>query len=68
MSLTVIIPCYNEELIIEDTVNYLNKNINNIDFEIILIDDFSNDKTLNILNELSSKYKNIKIFKNKKKD
>ena len=68
MSLTVIIPCYNEELIIEDTVNYLNKNINNIDFEIILIDDFSNDKTLNILNELSSKYKKIKIFKNKKKD
>ena len=67
MSLTVIIPCYNEELIIEDTVNYLNKNINNIDHEIILIDDFSNDKTLNILNDLSTKYKNIKIFKNKKK-
>ena len=36
------------------------------DFELIICDDFSQDKTLSILNEYASKYDKIKVFQNAK--
>lgn len=63
MSLSIIIPCHNEEKVIINTVSTLNNIIKNINFEIILINDFSKDKTYNQFLKLSKSYKNI-IFKN----
>jgi biofilm PGA synthesis N-glycosyltransferase PgaC len=61
-SVSVIIPAYNEEDTIEDTV----KAVMNIDYsnisEIIVVNDGSKDYTLKILKSLKIKYKNLKIF------
>ena len=59
MSLSIIIPCHNEEEIIEETVNHLNRSLKNINFEIILINDFSYDKTWIKFKNLSKIYKNL---------
>ncbi len=54
MKLSIIIPCYNEELTIKKIIEKINKQ-NDIDKEIIIIDDFSTDKTKYILeNELKN--------------
>lgn len=55
--LSVIIPTYNSEKYIENTVNSLKKSQYPI-HEIILIDDSSNDNTISILSDF-----NIKIYK-----
>ena len=58
-----IIPCYNSELFIENTVNELEKTINedftNYNTEIILINDSSKDKTEEKIEELVKNHKNI---------
>lgn len=66
--LSIIIPCYNKEKTIKDTIENLeaqtiikNKKIN---VEVICIDDCSTDKTYNILRELKFKYPNITIYRN----
>lgn len=61
--LSIIIPVYNEELIIKQTVNSILKELykNKINFELILVDNGSFDSTPKILNML--KDKNIKIVK-----
>ena len=65
MSLSIIIPCHNEEEIIEETVNHLNRSLKNINFEIILINDFSYDKTWIKFKNLSKIYKNLVYINNK---
>jgi dolichol-phosphate mannosyltransferase len=67
MSLSVIIPCYNEEGIIKETANHISKSINKIEHEIIIIDDFSTDNTKKVLIEISKSIPNIKIIQNEKK-
>ena len=68
MSLSIIIPVYNEIDQLKFTIKKLlslKKKINN--FEIIFIDDFSNDNSFNYIKKISKKNSLIKIFKNKKK-
>ena len=68
MSLSIIIPVYNESRNLEKTVNNLKKIKKRIKkFNLIFVDDFSTDNTFNVLNKFSKKYSFIKIFKNKKK-
>lgn len=58
---SVLIPCHNEESVIAHTV----ENIRAMDyenFEIILIDDRSTDKTASIIHELEKKYDNVKAL------
>jgi glycosyltransferase involved in cell wall biosynthesis len=61
MSLTIIIPCRNEQKVIGETINiilkYITDKVN--EFEIIIINDFSTDNTLEELNKLAKT--NIKI-------
>ena len=61
MDLSIIIPAYNEEESIEPLVDCIYENLKNkkIDFETILIDDGSNDKTWNKIKNASKKFKNI---------
>ena len=66
MSLSIIIPCRNEEEIIENTINeitsHLINKINN--FEINVINDFSSDDTLKKIKIISKKNKKIKVYNN----
>lgn len=60
IKLSIIIPCYNEENFIGDLLNELLEKIN--PFEIIIVDDNSNDKSIKIIE--SFKNKKIKLIKN----
>ena len=66
MSLSIIIPCRNEEEIIEDTlneiINFLRDRIT--EFEINVINDFSNDNTFNKVKKMSGVEKKVKIYNN----
>ena len=59
---SMILSTFNEEAAIEKTINEIHKYIPNV--EIIVVDDNSKDRTLEILNKL--KKDNIKIFSRKK--
>ena len=50
LSISIIIPVYNEEKTILEILKKINKQkIKDVEFEIIVINDGSNDSTLNIL-------------------
>lgn len=59
--LSMIIPVYNDEKNIENSINSLLKQT--IQVDIIVVDDGSTDNTSNILNELKNKYNNIYYYK-----
>ena len=61
MKLSVIIPCFNEQKTIKEIINKIQKQ-EFIEKEIIVIDDGSNDKTREALEEIKSS--NIKIIFN----
>jgi len=65
--LSIIIPVKNEEELIINSIEKIFDEVKNIDFEIIIIDDFSHDRTLELIDQISKKYKNIKLYKNKKR-
>ena len=44
--LSIIIPARNEADSLEDILNYFEENLLDIDFEVLLINDFSDDETL----------------------
>ncbi len=64
MTVSIVVPLYNEE----ENVEVLHDRImevltaNNIDHEIIYVDDGSNDSTLQLLDKLQSKYKNVLVL------
>ena len=63
MKLSIIIPCYNEEKTIKDIILAI-QNADIKDYEIIIVDDCSNDNTKEILQSFNRK--EIKIFFQKK--
>jgi glycosyltransferase involved in cell wall biosynthesis len=65
MNLSIIIPAFNEEESIKPLVNLIFKNLdkNLENFEIILIDDGSNDKTWDEIVKISNKFENIVSIK-----
>lgn len=66
MKLSVIIPSYNEELSIEDTILKIYDELfrNNINHEIIIINDNSTDNTISIVNNLCSTIDTLSIINN----
>jgi len=67
MSLSIIIPVKNEEKIIEETLkHFANSWIKEIESEIIIIDDFSDDATLEKIKKFHDQNLNLKIIQNKK--
>lgn len=64
--LSIIIPIYNEEKNIKKLWVKIKRNIKIKKFEIIYVDDSSNDNTFNILKEISKKDKKVKFIIRKK--
>jgi len=66
MSLSIIIPCFNSEKYILKNIAKLKSYINKINYkyEVILIDDCSDDRTYEVVKNFIAQHKNIKIYKN----
>ena len=63
--LSVIIPCYNEKKTIQAILKKIIESLNNykiFDYEIIIVDDSSDDGTKELLNEIKNKEKMIVFF------
>jgi dolichol-phosphate mannosyltransferase len=67
MSLSIIIPCRNEEESIKNTIDKILGHLTGKieEFEINIINDFSNDNTLDIIKKISKVNKNVKVYDNK---
>lgn len=64
-SLSVIVPCYNEELVIAETYKRLKavaEKMSNIQTQIIFINDGSRDKTSYMLSSIAAADKNVKVL------
>jgi dolichol-phosphate mannosyltransferase len=66
MKLSVVIPAFNEEGSISETIDSLERAFDtvNIDHELFVINDNSNDRTLDILENLSKKYPSLRYETN----
>ena len=61
--LSIIVPVRNESNIIHDVFDYFFLNLKNIDYEVLIINDFSNDDTFEKTKVLVSKYSNFKSLR-----
>ena len=58
---SILVPCHNEELCVQDTIEHLSRN-NYPNFDIIAINDGSTDNTENLLEELSAKIDKLRVI------
>ena len=65
--LSIIIPLRNEIDNLENIKENFNKNLENYNFEVIFVNDFSTDGTFEKANLIAKKNNNFKVFNNKKK-
>ena len=63
-SLSIIVPCYNEEAVIQTTYERIKTVIDPLNYEcfIIFINDGSSDNTLNILKDITQKDSKVKVL------
>ena len=66
--ISIVTPTFNEEQNIEILCSEIKREMNklNIEYEHIVIDNFSTDKTISILKEICLKDKNLKVIINSK--
>lgn len=64
--LSVVTPCFNEESTVKDCVQRLAASLQNTDtsFEHILVDNASNDRTLDVMLELKSLHPHVRVLSN----
>lgn len=64
LDLSVVIACYNEEEILFNNLKKIKQNLDKSHFkyEIILVDDFSKDKTVEIANDILKIYNNVRLI------
>ena len=65
--LSIIVPVRNETNIIRDVFEYFFTNLKNINYEVLIINDFSSDDTFEKSETLAKNFKNFKVLNNKKK-
>ena len=65
--LSIIVPVRDESDSLKDILDYFSKNLININYEVLIINDFSKDNTLENARNLFDKSKNFKVFDNKTK-
>lgn len=61
--ITIMVPAHNEEVVIEDTVDYLMTKINYGNYEVLVTDDGSTDETPAILARLQKKYPKLRVIR-----
>ncbi len=68
ITLSIFIPCFNEEENITNALNSIKEGVKNINYEILVVDDASTDKTVEVIKEYKNANQNIniKIFQNQK--
>ena len=67
--LSIVVPCYNEESNLSLTYNEIIKSLKKTKinrYEIIFVDDYSTDRTQNVIKKILKQNKNTKIIVNKK--
>ncbi|MCO5229682.1 MAG: glycosyltransferase family 2 protein [Chitinophagales bacterium] len=66
MELSIVIPVYKSKLILPEMLNRIQRFIGSLDvlFEVILVDDFSNDGTKEVIGLLSDRYKFVRSYFN----
>ena len=64
--LSIFVPCHNEENNITNTLNNIKDGIQNISYEVLVSDDASKDKTINMVEKFKTENPNInvKVFTN----
>ena len=65
--LSIIVPVRDESNTIEDVFNYFDSNLKKADYEVLFINDFSQDDTLKKINAIIKGKKNFKVIDNIKK-
>ena len=65
MSFTLVIPCYNEEKNIKILFSEIYKSLQNYKYQLIIVDDCSEDNSINAIKE-NNNFENLKIIKNSK--
>ncbi len=65
--LSIIVPVRNESQNLRGVFEYFSNNLKNIEFEVLIINDFSKDDTFSKSENLSKEFENFRVFNNKKK-
>ena len=65
--LSIVIPVRDESKTIKEVFDYFNNNLKNINYEVLIINDFSSDDTFEKTKNLIKDYINFKVFNNDKK-
>ena len=65
--LSIVVPVRDESKTIREVFEYFNNNLKNINYEVLIINDFSSDDTLEKTKDLIKDYINFKVFNNEKK-
>jgi glycosyltransferase involved in cell wall biosynthesis len=67
MLVSILIPVFNEELYLENAIESVVSQNLSFDLEVILVDDFSTDNTLQVARCIERKYESVKLYQNSKK-
>ena len=60
--LSIVVPCFNEDEIVEIFLGEIQKTLKDYNFEVIYVNDGSSDNTLKYIKELASKNSNVKYI------
>ena len=61
-TLDIVVPCYNEEEMLQIFYTEVSDNLKNIKWNVIFVNDGSNDNTLEVIKELKNSYDNVKYI------
>lgn len=61
-TLDIVVPCYNEEEMLPIFYNEVSNNLKNINWNVIFVNDGSNDNTLEVIKKLKNSYGNVKYI------
>ena len=67
MKLSIIIPIRNEKESIVQTLNILKDKLKQIDYELVIINDFSTDSSLELVESQKKNYPQVSLFSNETK-
>ena len=60
---TIMIPAHNEEIVIKSTLEYLLTQLNYHNYEVLVMDDGSDDRTPEILRSMQAKHSRLRVIR-----